>query len=347
MALRRIPLLDARGAEHPAAFAAAARAEDTAAILQAARRQYGAVGLGLGDALSRRWIARNATPLAAEVAAVAASIGAPGAHLLNLSFEWGCTCGVMEHPTPTLLRVLDWGSLDGLGETLCVIRQSGPAGEWLNIGWPGLVGAITGFAPGRFAIAINQPPLPLTRPGAAARRRGWWHAAMLADWAASRPATWRSRAMPPAHLLRIACDTAPDYAAALALLRDTPLAAAVTFTIVGTRAGEAAVVERARDRTAIRHGPALSAANHWQSVEIPGAPRWIESTTRAERMAALVAQGAAPEGFAWLTPPLLNHGTRLAAVLRPAEGRADIVAHEGEARVSEPLSITEHVAEPA
>ena len=48
-----------------------------------------------------------------------------------------------------------------------------------------------------------------------------------------------------------------------------------------------------------------------------------------------------PEGFAWLTPPLLNHGTRLAAVLRPAEGRVELVAHEGERRVSEPFSITE------
>jgi hypothetical protein len=344
MALRRIPLLDARGAEHPAAFAAVARAEDTAVILQTARRRYGAMGLAAGDALSRRWMARNGTPLAHEVAAVAASIGGPGAHLLNLSFEWGCTCGVVEQPTPALLRVLDWGSLAGLGETLCVIRQSGPAGDWLNIGWPGLVGAITGFAAGRFAIAINQPPLPLTRVGAAARRRGFRKTGMMLDWAASRPATWRSRALPPAHLLRIVCDTAPDYAAALIQLRDTPLAAAVTFTIVGTRAGEAAVVERARDRTAVRHGPALSAANHWQSLDLPGAPRWIESTARADRMAALLEAGAVPDGFAWLAPPLLNHGTRLAAVLRPAEGRAEIVAHEGERRVSEPLSITEGIA---
>jgi hypothetical protein len=341
MALRRIPLVDARGAEFPAAFTAVARAEDTATILQTARRQYGAAGLAIADALSRRWLARNPTPLATELAAVAASIGGPGAHLLNLSFEWGCTCGVVEHPAPTMLRILDWGSLAGLGETLCVIRQAGPAGDWLNIGWPGLVGAITGFAPGRFAIAINQPPLPLTRLGEAARRRGWRKAGLMADWAASRPATWRSRALPPAHLLRIACDTAPDYAAALAMLRDTPLAAAVTLTIVGTRPGEAAVVERARDRTAVREGPGLSAANHWQSVDLPGAPRWIESATRAERMAALVMQGTVPEAFAWLVPPLLNHGTRLAAVMRPAEGRIELVAHEGERRVSEPFSITE------
>jgi hypothetical protein len=339
MALRRIPLVDARGAAFPAAFAAVAQAEDTAAILGTARRQYGAAGLAIGEALSRRWLARNPSPLAPEVAAVAASIGGPGAHLLNLSFEWGCTCGVVEAPAPAMLRVLDWGNLAGLGETLCVIRQAGPAGEWLNIGWPGLVGAITALAPERFAIAINQPPLPQTRLGAAARARGFRKTALLADWTAARPATWRSRALPPAHLLRIACDTAPDYAAALALLRDTPLAAAVTFTLCGTRATEAAVIERARGRTAVRHGPGLSAANHWQSVDLPGAPRWVESAPRAAHMAALVAGGAVPEGFTWLAPPLLNHGTRLAAVLRPAEGHVSLVAHEGERRVSEVLDL--------
>jgi hypothetical protein len=337
--LRRIPVVEARGAALPAVAALEALPAETAAILATARRRYGAAALRLGDALSRRWLARNATPLAGEVAAVAAALGAPGAHLLNLSFEWGCTCGVLDAPAPTMLRVLDWGSLAGLGETLCVIRQGGPAGEWLNIGWPGLVGAITALAPGRFAIAINQPPLPLTRAGAAARGRGWRKAGLAADWIASRPATWRSRALPPAHLLRLACDTAPDYAAALVLLRDTPLAAAVTFTLTGTRPGEAAVVERARDRTAVRHGPGLSTANHWQSVGLPGAPRWVESAARAARMATLVDGGVVPDGFAWLVPPLLNHGTRLAAVLRAAEGRVELVAHEGERRVSEVLDL--------
>lgn len=339
MALRRIPLLDARHAEHPAALAAAAQAAETAAILRTARRQYGAAGLAIGDALSRGWLARSTTPLAAEVAAVAAAIPGRGAYLLNLSFEWGCSCGVLDAPSPTLLRVLDWGNLAGLGETLCVIRQSGPAGEWLNIGWPGFAGAITALAPGRFAIAINQPPLPLTRLGAAARGRGWRTAGLLADWAASRPAAWRSRALPPAHLLRIACDSAPDYAAALALLRDTPVAAAVTFTIAGVAPGQAAVVERTRERVALRSGPGIAATNHWAGLDLPGAARWRESEPRLAHMQALLARGEVPEGFAWLVPPLLNHGTRLAAIMRPAEGRLDLVAHEGERRVSEPLSL--------
>lgn len=339
MTLRRIPVLDATDAEHPAAFAARALPAEVSSILATARRQYTRPGLAIGDAISRRWLARNPSPLAAEIAAVASTIGRPGAHLLNLSYEWGCTCGVDARSTPVMLRVLDWGNLDGLGETLCVIRQQGPAGAWLHIGWPGLVGAITACAPGRFAAAINQPPLPLTRLGAAARARGFRHAGLAADWAASRPAAWRARGLPPAHLLRLACDTAADFAAARALLRDTPVAAAVTFTLAGTRPGEAAIIERAPSRAGLRDGDCLAAANHWAGLDLPGAPRWRESEPRQAAMEALLAAGEVPEGFAWLVPPLLNRGTRLAAVMRPATGAVELVAQAGERRVSEILAL--------
>jgi hypothetical protein len=339
MTLRRIPVLDARGADHPAAFAAAALPQDVTTILDTARQRYSRPGLAIGDALSRRWLARNSSPLAPEIAAVAEAIGRPGAHLLNLSYEWGCTSGVDAQGEPVMLRILDWGNLDGLGETLCVIRQSGPAGAWLHIGWPGLVGAITACAPGRFAVAINQPPLPLTRVGAAARARGFRLSGLMADWAASRPAAWRARGLPPAHLLRIASDTAADFGAALALLRDAPVASGVTFTLAGTRPGEAAIIERTPSRAGLRDGPRVAAANHWAGLDLPGAPRWRESGPRQAAMEALLAEGTIPDGFAWLVPPLLNRGTRLAAVMRPATGGVELVAQAGETRVSEILAL--------
>ena len=203
---------------------------------------------------------------------MAAVVRCRGAHLLNLSFEWGCTCGAQALDAPVLLRGLDW-DLPGLGETLAVIHQRGPSGEWWHVGWPGLTGAITLLAPGRFAIAINQPPLPLTRLGAHARRRGAGLAGLLADWTAARPAAWRSRAIPPAHLLRLIADQAPDYATALTLLRDTPIAAAAAFTLVGVAAGEAAVIERLPRRHALHGGAHLAAAN-------PGR-RWASPAARA------------------------------------------------------------------
>jgi hypothetical protein len=333
--LRRIPVVDARSAPFPAAFAAASRPEEVGRIIAMARRRYTGLGLLLGDAVSRRWLARNPSPLRAEIAAVAAAVGRPGATLLNLSYEWGCTCGIQADAAPVMLRVLDW-DLEGLGETLCVIRQSGPAGEWLHIGWPGLAGAITALAPGRFAIAINQPPLPLTRLGAAARRAGLRVPGVLADWAAARPAAWRSRALPPAHLLRLVCDEAPDFATALARLRDTPLAAAATFSLAGTAPGQAAVVEREPGVQAVQEGAKLAAANHWSALSTPGAPRWRESEPRAAWMTALLAADVPPD-LSWMRPPLLNSGTRLAATMRPADGALELAGFEGERRVSEIL----------
>jgi hypothetical protein len=341
MALRRIPVVDARSAPYPAAFAARALPEDIARIIALARRRYTAAGLAMGDALSRRWLSANASPLAAEIEAVAAVVGQPGVHLLNLSYEWACTCGVEATGAPVLLRVLDW-DLAGLGETLSVIRQRGSAGDWLHIGWPGLAGAITGFAPGRFAVAINQPPLPLTKIGAAAREHGLALPGLLADWAAARPAAWRSRALPPAHLLRIVCDTAPDFETALAMLRDTPLAASVAFTLAGIRPGEAAAIERTRDRHAVRRGARVAVANHWADLADPGAPRWRESGPRMASMAALLEEGvpaSVTAGLDWLVPPLLNEGTRLAGVMRPAEGHLTLAGFEGERRVSEVLDL--------
>ncbi|WP_203073348.1 C45 family peptidase [Falsiroseomonas ponticola] len=345
MASRRIPLLDARGAAHPAAATAAAQAADVAAILAIARRRHTAAGLRLGDALSRRWLARNASPLGPEIAAVARQIGSPGAWLLNLSYEWACTCGIEATGEPVMLRVLDW-PMEGLGEALCVIRQAGPAGEWWHVGWPGLAGTITALAPGRFAAAINQPPLPLTRLGAAARARGLGLAGIAADWLASRPALWRSRALPPAHLLRVVCDTAPDFGTALAMLRDTPLAAPVAFTLAGTRPGEAVCIERTPDGQAQRRGPRVAMANHWDGLGLPGAARWMESGTRQAMMAGLLEAGP-PEGLAWLRPPLVNRGTRLAAVMRPAAGRLSVAGFAGERQVTALLHLAAGGADPA
>jgi hypothetical protein len=345
--LRTIPIIDARDAAQPAAFAARERAAEVAHVLAVARRRYTPAGLALGDAVSRRWLARNASPLGAEIGAVAAVLGRPGAHLLNLSYEWACTCGLRdagEAAGPQMLRVLDW-DLDGLGETLCVIRQRGPAGEWLHIGWPGFAGAITALAPGRFAVAINQPPLPLTRLGAVARGRGAALAGLVVDWAAARPAAWRSRALPPGHLLRQVCDAAPDYATALRLLRETPIAAAAAFTLAGTRRGEAAVIERAGAAHALRPAaPVAAVANHWDGLDHPGAPRWMESHARQQWMAAVLAAGPVAPGFGWLAPPLANPGTRLAAVMRPATGALELVGMNGARRVSAVLTIDRPLA---
>jgi hypothetical protein len=83
-----------------------------------------------------------------------------------------------------LLRVLDWRQ-PGLGRALIVVRQRGAAGDFANLTWPGFVGVVTAMAPGRFAVALNQPPM-----------MSWGLTAPL-DWLVGRIRVWRSRALPP------------------------------------------------------------------------------------------------------------------------------------------------------
>jgi hypothetical protein len=334
--LPAIPVFDLRAEAQPsfAAYRAApARAE---ALWRGARARYTAPGLALADGASRYWLARNGNPLLPEISAIAEALPGPGGHALNLSYEWGCTAGLGAAAAPFMLRVLDW-DLKGLGEQLCVFRQAGPAGEWLNLGWPGFAGAITALAPGRFAIAINQPPLPQGALARVARGAGADFLGLAVDWLAIRPERWRHRGLPPAHLLRLVCDTAPDYAAALAMLRDTPLAAGAIFSLAGIKPGEAAVIERAEASHAVIHAaPIAAAANGWQGIANPGAPRWRYSAERHAAMTALLA-GPVPRDFGWLKPPITNEGSRLATMMSPATGKLELLGMEGGVAVTQPL----------
>ncbi|WP_376088596.1 hypothetical protein ACE7GA_16400 [Roseomonas sp. CCTCC AB2023176] len=333
-----IPVLDLRDEAFPAAAACTALPLHVGAIVGAAVRHYTATGVSVGDAISRRWLGRNGSAYRAEVDAVARVIGRPGVHLLNASFEWACTTGAAPDGRGgmTMTRVLDW-PFDGLGRTLTVIRQRGPAGIWLNLGWPGFVGCITGLAPGRFAAAINQPPLPETRAGAAARARGWHRPAFVADWLAERPATWRTDAPPPSHLLRRAMDEACGYDEAVEMLTATPIAAPALFAVAGPREGQGVVIERGRTTAALRHAaPAVAVANHWDALPIRGAPRWRDSEVREACLAELI--GAVPEHDPLRLPaPVLNELTRLVAVMHPATGRVSVAGYEAGRRATELL----------
>ncbi|MBM3589245.1 MAG: hypothetical protein FJX33_15930 [Alphaproteobacteria bacterium] len=334
--LPAIPVFDLRAEAQPSLAAMRAAPVRTEALWRWARRHYSPVGISIADRLSRHWLRRNGNPLCAEIDGIAAGLPGPGAYALNLSFEWGCTVGLGAAEAPFMLRVLDW-PLEGLGERLCVFRQAGPAGEWLNLGWPGFVGVITALAPRRFCLSINQPPLPQRAIARMARWAGADFLGIAVDWLAARPARWRHRGLPPAHLMRLVCDTASDYAAALAMLRDTPLAAGAIFSLAGTRPGEAAVIERAETSDAvIDAAPNAVAANGWQSIANPGAARWRYSAERHAAMTALLA-GPVPSDFSWLTPPIANEGSRLAAMMCPATGRLELLGMEGTAAVTRPL----------
>lgn len=289
-ALPEIPLIEL-GEGGPLALLEAAR-ERAEALLATGGRMYPGPAIRFADRLSRRWLARSGNPYLGEIAAIARHLEAPGAYFLNVSYEWGCTSSVRASAAGhnLMLRILDW-PFDGLGANLVAARFEGPAGAWVNVTWPGFVGVVQAMAPGRFAAAFNQAPLR--------RRTGLFPA----DWALERMAVWRRGALPPAHLLRRAFETCPDYAAARRMLVETPIALPAIFTLSGCGPEEGCIIERLQHRAFVFESPHV-ATNHWQTPGLAGRNRGYDSETRCRLMSGQLA--GAGEDFAWLKPPILN-----------------------------------------
>ncbi|MBL6929659.1 MAG: hypothetical protein ISR44_10845 [Rhodospirillales bacterium] len=300
MTLRTIPLIDA--GPHGALGALDAAPERLDEIMRTARKRYSVPAMLVADAMSRRWMERSDDPYLPEIAAVAARSVWPGAYMLNLSFEWGCTTGLApdpEAPGNRMLRTLDW-PLEGLGRALVVTRHEGRAGEYFNVTWPGFAGIITAMAPGRFSAAINQPPMRWTSP------------VMAFDWVANRAAIWRNGGLPPAHLLRKVFDECETYAKAKKMLSESPLCVPAFYSLGGMEADESCAIERLETRAKLRHGP-VSTANHWTGFRVPGRARGFDSPGRWRCMEETHASGVADD-FSWVAPPILNATTRVAVI---------------------------------
>ena len=291
-----------------------------------ASRAAATLALPLGDRASRNWLQRSGNPFLGEIDALAELLQIRGVHFLNLCFEWGCTGGVWRAADgPAMRRVLDWPFPD-LGTSMVVAHQSGRAGDFYNITWPGLSGSFQGMAPGRFAAAINQAPM---------KKRG---AGYAGDWLGNRIQAKRETGMPPAHLLRLVLESAADYGAAKSMLCETRLAVPAIFLLSGVRDGEGCVVERTEDAFACRDldGDAVCVANHFEtSIDRHGAgwrARPIDSVGRAAAARALCGAGAE---FAWFTPPIANVNSRLAFEAKAATGSLALIGTEGVRPVTE------------
>lgn len=312
------------------------------ALLAEAERRYTARGVRLADRISRDWLERTANPYLPELERLAALLGEPGLFMLNLSYEWGCTTGIDagteaagSRSGPRLLRTLDW-PFDGLGRHVAVLKTRCPAGAYWSVSWPGYAGVVTAVAPGRFAVAINQAKS--------------WHGLVtrMLDWPFSRLALLRSNALPPAHLLRRACEEARDYAAAVELLSTVPVCLPVFFSVAGARPGEGCVVERLPDRARVHHGT-LAVTNHWRFPGLRGEtaplPVRIDRLTRYTRGSlarhdAMLERIDGGDDFGWLTPPILCRDTRLACVADVRRGRLALVGIEGMARATEIVEVS-------
>jgi hypothetical protein len=315
-----IPVIDARDG---GPLAAAAIAQDRLReLLSATHRVVPSPLLTLADRRSRQWLDRSRNPYLQEIDAVASLAGKSGAYALNASYEWCCTSGVGDDLAGgvRLLRTLDW-RLPGLGRSLIVVWQRGPAGDFANITWPGFVGVATALAPGRFAVALNLPP---------ALYRGL---TLPIDWLINRIEVWRSDELPPGHLLRQVCETCATYDDARRRLTETPLSLPALFTLAGTAPGEGCVIERTPHAASRRDLPA-AVANHWVGLPLRGRPRGVASRQRQALMeAALVAERP------WAVPPIINRDTRLVAAMNPALGSLQLQGWERNGPVTAELTL--------
>jgi hypothetical protein len=311
------------------------------------------VCLPLLDGIARRWLVRSKSPYVDEVRAVATALGFPGIWFLNGSYQWSCTALARdEGGTPWLARTLDW-PFPGLGRFVELAHMRGPAGEYVNVTWPGYVGVLTALAPGRFGASINQGPM---------RRRSHRRWLRLYDLAANGLATLcHVRSIPPDQLLRQVFEEARTYDEARRMLESTPVARPVIYTLAGCRAEERCVIERTEDSFYTRtddHG----AANDW----LDSTPLWegrigaskvfscsFEDATqqsRARREGLALWRGSfTRDSFSWLAPPVLNPYTRIAVEMNPAQGIIRAVGYElqvGEELARPVTRVREHRAEP-
>ena len=172
-----------------------------------------------------------------------------------------------------MARNLDWpfpGTL--LRRQTQVARVSGaPCGNYALVGWPGWMGALTAVAPGRFALAVNYVEIAETIGDRIARIAGQ----VLEP---GMPVPWATRA---------ALDETETYDEAVKALCEANLMSPALFTVVGTRRGQACVIERKPDEYAVREAGArgICVSNHFVSEEFEDDNVDLEETTSVERLA--------------------------------------------------------------
>lgn len=219
---------------------------------------------------------------AAELVAVAQMLGVPEATALAvnlyydlLKFVLGCTAFAVDTERgPLHARNLDWWTEMGLlsNTTLVADFQGAAPGPFQVVSWPGFTGALSGLAPGRFALTLN---------------------AVLSN---DPPAL----AMPITYLIRQVFETADTFAEAVERLASTEIVSDCLLLVTGTQPGEMVVIERTPTRAAFRY-PAtgcLVVANDY--LAMPAKPTTTQpeqelqrtSCSRFDRASLLLRQHA-------------------------------------------------------
>lgn len=262
-------------------------------------------------------VARQVLPAEtfAELVGVAAALEVPVERVLlcNLYYDLikssvGCSAFAVDLPDgPLHARNLDWWTTGGLlrDHTLVTHFVRHGALRYRLVGWPGFIGCFSGVAPGRFSVTLN---------------------AVLSD----DPACV---AEPVVFLLRRVLDIAPDFDAALSMLRDSPIASDCLLLLCGTQRGEFVVIERTPTRAYVR-GPengVVFVTNDYRAMPT-GAAGSSElartSCARGLRLQELLSAHAVTtpsDAFAVLADGGVRMGITVQhMVLRPASGACEV-----------------------
>jgi hypothetical protein len=189
-----------------------------------------------------------------EADALAGQVGANWRDIVlaNVSYDLivgSIGCSTVALPTaqgPVLARNMDWWPEDILAQASYRLRYSSQNRlRFINLGWPGAIGVVSGLSHRGFAMALN---------------------------AVSSPEPFNETGYPVLFALRAVLEDASDFEDALQRLSSEPLSAAGLITLIGERNDQRVVIER----TPTRHGlrwprgdEPLLATNHYRLLFQP------------------------------------------------------------------------------
>lgn len=224
---------------------------------------------------------------------------------------FGCTTGIREVMGWGMahLRTLDW-PLPKMAEATRLFRYRKGTHEFVSVGFPGFVGALSGMVPGEYSATINWAP----------------------------PSDMPDFHIGPSFLLRKTLEECRTYQEAVAHLKRVRLSTSVFFTVCGKAPGEGCVIERTAEKSVVR--PLLNGieaqSNHYVSndfdqfngtlVAYKTDPLIPTTCKRRERMLENLAAAPTPaKSLAELFPlmsvdPVKNEETIQRMIFCPAKG---------------------------
>ncbi|MEL7004057.1 MAG: C45 family autoproteolytic acyltransferase/hydrolase [Bacteroidota bacterium] len=186
----------------------------------------------------------------AEVSAIAKSLRIPRNDVLlgNLYYDalkmvLGCSAFAIDTPTgPLHARNLDWHSDSNILDKFTNVQQYvNGINEYMIIGWPGYIGALSGMAAGKFSISLN---------------------AVISD---EKPGL----APPITFLIRDVLETAKNYKEAVKRLSSETIFSDCILLVTGIDRSEMVIIERTPTKARIRYPKDgfISATNNYQLIE--------------------------------------------------------------------------------